>query len=778
MVGVPPIIESQEEAAPAAPWWLLVAAEVALVLLSGAGVIGLSRLFDDSSFLLPVLAFSLAGHGLAIACRRLGIRPGPSSALCGLALVAALAWFLLGETTTFGLPGAGTWTQAGRELSAALEVFRQVVAPAPVEPGFVLAAAIAVWVTAVVADMAVFRSGARVEAAIPATTLFVFGAVLGAPDGRLALSALFLAAVALYWLTQRLLIHAEAPNRMAVDTSTAPRSILRSGGLLGAAAVVVALVIGPLLPGAEADAVVAWRSGDGDGGGSRVTVSPLVDIRSRIVDQSDIEVFQVDADTRSYWRLTSLEIFDGNIWSSRGQYRQVDGRFPDSVPAEQAATRVSVASFEIAGLSSIWLPAPYRAVGIDGTDARFDPDSASILTEEETATGLAYQVRSEIPVLDAASLGQALGPPPEWVAATSTGLPSDFSPTVSAEARRIVEGTTSPYEAALALQTFFRDGSFTYDLSIPPGHGGNALERFLFETRRGYCEQFAGAFAAMARSVGLPARVAVGFTPGEEVSPGSFLVRGLNAHAWPEVFLAGYGWIAFEPTPGRGMPGAEAYTGVPEQQATPGDPSTATTRPPAAAAAPTTTLAGGESEPGADTAASGQGGGASWLGPVAAAVALPLVAFSAWWAILAALRHRRRQRRRHAATTAAEQVLVTWAEAGDALGELGCPPRSSETPIEFAQRAAGTTGIDQRLLKALAGATTAAGYSPSGVSDDIAAQAKRAGSDLRRAVDDAVGLGGKFARSLDPRPLLPERNRRLEIRNLSPLASRGGANGS
>src|SRR3546814_13822800 len=84
-------------------------------------------------------------------------------------------------------------------------------------------------------------------------------------------------------------------------------------------------------------------------------------------------------------------------------------------------------------------------------------------------------------------------------------------------------------------------------------HVGDALEQFLFETQVGYCEQFAGAYAAMARAVGLPARVAVGFTQGErdETDPTLFHVRGEHAHAWPEVYLAGAGWRSDERSGGK-----------------------------------------------------------------------------------------------------------------------------------------------------------------------------------------------------------------------------------
>jgi transglutaminase-like putative cysteine protease len=587
-----------------APQWLLTLAEVSLAGLTAAGVVGLARLFSDISFLLPVLAFALAGHALAAACRRRGIPAGITAALAVAGLIAGVSIFLLPETTLAGIPTGATLDQAGRELGEALAAFREVVAPAPVQPGFVLAAAVAAWVVAFVADAAAFRARARVEAAVPAATLFVFGAALGAPPQRIPVTALFLAVLIAYWLTQRLLVQASAPQRMGPTDHTGTGPLLRAGALLGALAVIAAIVVGPFLPGAEASAVIPWRAGDRDGPGSRVTISPLVDIRSRIVDQSDVEVFTVASDARSYWRLTSLESFDGRIWSSRGQYAEVDGGLPGGIGDDQASADRVVQDFEIEGLASIWLPTAYRPVGLEGINARFDDDSASLLTEEESAAGLAYRVTSAVPTLDQAALTGATEGAPGEVAETYTTLPVDFSDEVRAEAARITEGAATPYEQARRLQDSFRDGTFTYDLSVAPGHSGDDLEGFLFETRRGYCEQFAGAFAAMARSIGLPARVAVGFTPGEVNAEGRFVVRGLNAHAWPEVFLAGYGWVAFEPTPGRGMPGAESYTGIPEQQATPGDPTTATTRPSTEAATPTTGGAQGTptTQPGAGQA--------------------------------------------------------------------------------------------------------------------------------------------------------------------------------
>jgi transglutaminase-like putative cysteine protease len=118
-------------------------------------------------------------------------------------------------------------------------------------------------------------------------------------------------------------------------------------------------------------------------------------------------------------------------------------------------------------------------------------------------------------------------------------------------AARVAEGAESPYAAVLALESWLRQtGGFTYDES-PPKVTGSPLIAFVTQTRTGYCQHFAGAMAAMLRMLGIPARVAVGFTSGSPVD-GRWEVSDRDAHAWVEVWFRGHGWIPFDPTPGRG----------------------------------------------------------------------------------------------------------------------------------------------------------------------------------------------------------------------------------
>jgi hypothetical protein len=124
------------------------------------------------------------------------------------------------------------------------------------------------------------------------------------------------------------------------------------------------------------------------------------------------------------------------------------------------------------------------------------------------------------------------------------------------EARRIAGHAATPYAAVLALESWLRQtGGFTYDESPPRGKGA-PLVSFVTQTKAGYCQHFAGAMAAMLRMLGVPARVAVGFTSGTP-EDGTWVVTDHDAHAWVEVWFAGIGWVPFDPTPGRGTLGGE-----------------------------------------------------------------------------------------------------------------------------------------------------------------------------------------------------------------------------
>ena len=124
---------------------------------------------------------------------------------------------------------------------------------------------------------------------------------------------------------------------------------------------------------------------------------------------------------------------------------------------------------------------------------------------------------------------------------------------------------TDPYRIALAVESYLRT-KYTYSLTPPATDYLSPYAAFLFETKTGYCQHFAGAMAALLRFNGIPARVAVGFTTGEKVGDGTYVVTRNDAHAWVEAYFPGVGWVPFDPTPGRTLPVAgDAPTSGPER---------------------------------------------------------------------------------------------------------------------------------------------------------------------------------------------------------------------
>ncbi len=750
---------------------LVRAAEAGLVAVTLAAVVGMHRLFADGSWAGPLLVSALAAHGSALVLRRRGASLAVAAAVMAVLAVLVTTWACYWSTTTLGLPSGETWTALQDDLDRAWEVYQDVEAPVAVETGFLVVSALAIWLIAYVADWAAFRLWVPFESTLPAGTLFLFTALLGADPGRAWSVALYAGALLGFLLLHRLARQEGSSHWVAERRAAGHRSLLTAGSALALVAVVAGTVIGPTLPGADSPGVLDPRDLDGEDD-PRVTISPLVDIRSRLVEQSQVEVFTVRSPARAYWRLTSLERFDGRIWSSSGSYGEADGSLPESVETDIATATIEQ-RFAVTALAAIWLPSAYepRAFAAEEVEARYDEDSGTLIVDSsaETSDGLSYTVTSESPRILPEDLDGTPDRIPEEIRSRFGGLPEDFSPDVRSLATSITAGATNPYEAALALQDHLR--AFTYDLTVQEGHSGDDLEVFLFETQRGYCEQFAGAYAAMARSIGLPSRVAVGFTPGDAdpADPGLFHVRGEYAHAWPEVYFAGAGWVAFEPTPGRGMPAAEPYTGVEEQQAEPGRPEgVVVVAEPAEQEAdggdPGATTTTARTDGGTDEGTAGGGAEdepaepstverlvtdpAKRIVPVLlAVVALYAIAVPS---ILAAQRRRRRQQAR----TPAERIAVAWAEAVEDAGLLGFRERASDTYPERADRLGDVLPGAAAPALALAFARETAEYSPQGADQAEVDAAHAAAAQIGGAVRAVATRQAWLRRWLDPRPAL------------------------
>jgi hypothetical protein len=296
-----------------------------------------------------------------------------------------------------------------------------------------------------------------------------------------------------------------------------------------------------------------------------VPVDPLVDIRSRLVNRGDIELFTVSTDTPRYLGLTSLGVFDGTRWLPLAEdLRPADGPLGDA-PAGSETVVQNISIGKLAGQLAPAARTPISAVSQGGRSLQWANTAGALFVDGGLETGFKYQVTSADidPSPDALRQATVKGADPVYYT-----LPDSVPNEVRALAQQVTAQATTPYDQARALQDWFR-ANFMYSLTVQLGHSNDAMINFL-SIRKGYCEQFSGTFAAMARSLGLPTRVVVGFSPGLLGADGLYHVAGRHAHAWDEVWFDGYGWVLFDPTPGRGAPGAEEHTGAAAaQQAAP-----------------------------------------------------------------------------------------------------------------------------------------------------------------------------------------------------------------
>jgi transglutaminase-like putative cysteine protease len=288
-----------------------------------------------------------------------------------------------------------------------------------------------------------------------------------------------------------------------------------------------------------------------------------------------------------------LDEFDGTSWSASDRdlppSNRVSGPMPAAPGLSPRTPRVEHrSSLSITDeLESTWLPTPYPATVVDVPgDWRYSLATLDLISVDGDTRGLEYDVVG-LELDPAAEQLVSAPPPPRELLTAGTALPATMPQWIEDLATDVTSEAQSPFERAVLLQDWFRvDGGFDYSLRRGSGSGIEQLETFLgtgADSRVGYCEQFASAMAMMARTLGLPARVAVGFLRAESSPDGSWVYSSYDLHSWPELYFEGTGWIRFEPTPrtqtedaipaytvGR-VPDPEAAA-APSGSATPGEP--------------------------------------------------------------------------------------------------------------------------------------------------------------------------------------------------------------
>lgn len=260
-----------------------------------------------------------------------------------------------------------------------------------------------------------------------------------------------------------------------------------------------------------------------------------------------------------------------------------------------------------------------------------------------------------------------------------------IDPTVLKTAQQVTAGATTMYDKAIKLEDYLR--TFKYSLTNPAVPDGQDYIAFFLQTKQGFCTHFATAMAIMARSLGMPTRIAEGFASGEfDAKTGVYIVKGTQAHVWPQIYFAQYGWVNFEPTAsfgkfaraaGSGAPGVTPNTGT--AGAGSGTPRARSTR--------NTDLPGSTGSSGKNSAVATTavdiGLGASLF--IIIALLCAVVALT-WWRLL--------YRGLTPVTMAFARVarLGSWA---------GAPPKRSQTPTEYADQLSEVIPVQRESLRKL-----------------------------------------------------------------------------
>ncbi len=763
-------------AAPAAQWdgsirrsdsVAAFAAELGLLALALGTAASFLRLFDSWSFVTELAFALLTPWLLALTLRRL--RVGLTAALAAqlLAAVVLLTALFAPGTSRFLLPTPATARLLSSSISTSFTEFSQLVAPVPATNGFMIVIAVGFWLFISFADAAAFRFAGPAQAATPFLTTFLAVGLLARDSARISSTACFLAGLLVFTVTQ-LTLRAARTRWDGSPHRSATAGFARSAVLIGSLAVIGGLLLGPAVAGAT-DPVVNLRQ-LGRGPEPRTVVSPFVGIGSLLGERSNTELFTVRAEAPAYWRLTALEEFDADrdIWISRGTYQRSDGDLPSNLAPTVSGTTLRQ-EIQMAELTGLWLPGAYQPAQIESdTEVSFDRESSSIiLVSGDSKLTPKYQLDSLIPDFAAAAQAQA-GTKKEL---DPIYFEKSQSPAITPELlAQITANATTPFEQAIALQTWFRS-EFRYDDTVDFSQSADPLAEFL-KTAAGFCQQFSSTFALFARALGLGSRVAVGFTPGDPISSTNppeqsgndireYQVRGRHAHAWPEIYFADLGWVPFEPTPGRGDPQTAPYTGVSAAQAVPPAAATVGSTVPDSSGvttvAPTPTedssaLANPEADPETSQASTPSNSGKSLLGFVIRLLLLIVGAAILSGLIIWAARLRKKQKRRQGLqqvqeASAKEQSLLdallvedAWKRALLWLSLVGIHPEVFETPAEFAGRAANSlpanednpaaTALASTSLRKLADSETVRRYSQIGESADLGIRAQAAADSI------------------------------------------------
>ncbi|WP_104166759.1 DUF3488 and transglutaminase-like domain-containing protein [Cryobacterium sp. N22] len=670
---------------------------LALLVLLMTGCAALGVVLAGSSWWLVLLIVASVVLVGSAGLRRAGVHRAVVPLLSMGGLIVLLTLFFGGGTGLLWLvPTGETVTRFTDLATSGVRSIQTQGTPAQVLDGILFLLAVGVGLLAILMDVLAIGLGRPALAGIPALVpVAVPGFVVSAGADWVAL----VATAAAYLLLLRIDVHLRGMrvNRQAGGRGTGitgATGAVRGAIVIGAIGIVGSLVFSLSAPVISGGAFGSGSSSALFGSGvsqlielgqdlRRPTAGPALHYRTTAIEQPYLALRTYDDIKGTSWLPRPIEVDEDLTVDAIAS--------PPGLSERVARTEVSTL-IEIDGVRTDMLPVPVPATSVDGLtgDWYWSEDTRDISSTDSTTSGQDYVVTSLELQPTREQLRESGGRYPVAIE-PSLFLPMGTPEIIGETARIVSQGTPSNYDAAVAIQDYLRGSEFRYDTEAPveegyDGGGADVIATFL-EVKSGYCVHFASAMALMSRSLGIPARLALGYLPGTRTNT---VVDGLNQynvdshdlHTWPELYFVGVGWVPFEPTPGRGSvpdyaaPESSTASGAPEA----GEAPSVVPQPndnPGLQSGPADSLAAEEDE---------LPGTLARIGLVALGVLLLLLAPGAF-----RLARRRRRRRLLAANRAG--AVLAWRELTDTAVDHGLEVYDTLTARELADSIRDRPGV-------------------------------------------------------------------------------------
>lgn len=522
--------------APKVPFEAVGRGAVAAALLAAAGpALLFAPVFGLGPLLLPVALVVAVGFGVVEACRHWPALVPWRPVLLLLLGLLALVEALLFPTTASGLPTGETVHVLAAGLTDSWQLTLQSTWPARADAELLLFVPLAALAAATIAVELLRR---------PLLALLPGVAVLGISQAYVALTGLTAMLAAFGFAVVAAVLLAATDKGETVARTRRP--------------VVALLVVVPTLVLGVAGALLATAV---DPAGQPAyslrdkqfaplpperVASPLDELTEHLRNPDDaVLTYSTDAPV-DRWRLVVLDQFNGVTWTPSTQPRRLGTGLSASVPATEHTAHVEYASTD-----GPWVPSQALPASVTGLAPLVDETSGTLLVPGRVGP-VSYDLSWWEPTVRADVLGDAAIDP---TARTGFGDLGEVPDGIADLAGKAVQDTRPAFQTALVLERYLRENyTLATGSELPSGNGWPQLQTFLLDTKRGTTEQFAAAYVVLARMIGLPARIAVGFRAagaGDDVT-----VRGGDVLAWPEVAVEGVGWVPLDPA------GAPSGTGV------------------------------------------------------------------------------------------------------------------------------------------------------------------------------------------------------------------------